>query len=75
MALADQARELTFFSNSGFSGARFTVTGPRTTLDLPFVPRSAMLQGGSSWQVCAARDYRDPCQTIAASQRDMRLSM
>lgn len=73
-AVAQQARELTFFSNPGYSGARFTVTGPRTILDLPFTPRSAMLRGGGSWQLCGGRDYRAPCQTIAANQRDLRLS-
>lgn len=72
-ALAQQARELTFFSNPGFTGARFTVTGPRTILDLPFTPRSAMLQGGGSWEVCGGRDYRAPCQSINANQRDLRL--
>lgn len=67
--------ELTFFSNPGFSGARFTVAGPRTILRLPFLPRSAMLRGGGSWQVCAARDYRNPCRTIDEDQRDLRLGI
>lgn len=72
-AFAQQSRELTFFSNPGFSGARFTVTGPRTTLNLPFTPRSAVLRGDGSWQICGSRDYRSPCQSIDANQRDLRL--
>lgn len=70
-AVAQQAQEITFFSNPGYSGARFTVTGPRTILDLPFTPRSAMMKGGGSWEMCPGRDYAGPCRTINDSQRDL----
>jgi hypothetical protein len=72
-ALAQPARELTLFSNPGFSGARYTVTGPRENLAIPFQPRSAMLQGGGSWELCPSRSYGGRCQTIRQNQRDLRL--
>jgi hypothetical protein len=71
IAEAQTAREITFFSNTGFSGARFTVTGPREILDLPFEPRSAMLQGGGSWQVCSEPRYAGTCRVIVGNERDV----
>ncbi|MBL0924925.1 MAG: hypothetical protein IBJ12_10735 [Sphingomonadaceae bacterium] len=71
-AYAQQAQEITFYSNEGYSGARFTVTGPRTILDLPFTPRSAMLQGGGSWELCPQRSYDGGCWTITQSERSFR---
>lgn len=70
---AQQAQEITFFSNEGYSGARFTVTGPRTILDLPFEPRSAALQGGGRWEICPARDYGGSCQQIGENSRNLRV--
>lgn len=62
--------EMTFFSNTGMSGSRFTVTGTRTKLDLAFLPRSLALQGDGRWEICSEEDYRGRCETISASQRD-----
>ena len=70
---AQQAQEITFYSNEGYSGARYTVTGPRTILDLPFEPRSAALQGGGSWEICPARDYAGTCQQISENSRNLRV--
>jgi hypothetical protein len=70
-AVAQTAQEITFFSNVGFSGAQFTVTGPRTTLRLPFEPRSAMLRGGGNWEVCSSRDYGGDCRPIVRNERDL----
>jgi hypothetical protein len=70
-AHAQVAQEITFFSNPGMSGARFTVTGPRTNLSVPYVPRSAALQGRGSWQVCSEENYRGRCLVIGNSQRDL----
>jgi hypothetical protein len=68
---AQAAQEVTFFSNTGMSGARFTVTGPRTRLSLPYVPRSAVLQGGGSWQICSANDFGGKCTVIGEDQRNL----
>jgi hypothetical protein len=73
-ASAQRARELTFFSNPGFSGAQFTVTGPRTSLNIPFSPRSAILRGGGGWEVCSRRDYSGECVTVRTNERDLRLA-
>lgn len=74
LAHAQAAQEITFFSDPGYSGARFTVTGPRLYLDIPFVPRSAALQGGGSWQICNAREYRGACEVIRESDRELRFT-
>lgn len=68
---AQVAREITFFSGPGMSGARFTVTGPRTNLSIPYIPRSAILQGGGSWQICSAANYRGRCEVINSDRRDL----
>jgi hypothetical protein len=72
---AQTAQEITFFADPGFRGARFTVTGPRTILDLPFIPRSAALKGGGSWSVCNMREYGGTCRTIADSDRDLNFTV
>jgi hypothetical protein len=69
--MAQQAQEITFFSNEGYSGARFTVTGARTILELPFVPRSAQLAGGGTWEICPNRDYGGSCERIGENQRQL----
>lgn len=68
-ALAQEAREITLFSNEGLSGARFTVTGPRNTLNLEFVPESAALNGGGSWQLCSGPEFTGNCTTVSATTR------
>lgn len=70
-AAAQAPREITFFSSVGFSGAQFTVTGSRTKLRLPFEPRSAMIRGGGTWEVCTAREYGGDCRFIVRSERDL----
>lgn len=70
VAQSAPAKEMTFFSNTGMSGGRFTVSGTRSKLDLPFLPRSVALQGDGKWEVCSEEDYRGRCETIVASQRD-----
>lgn len=72
-ALAQDAREITFFSEPGFSGARYTATGDRNNANLPFRPRSALIAGGGSWQVCSGNDGAGSCDTIAQSTRDLQL--
>lgn len=72
--VAQETRQLTLFSSTGFSGARFTVSGDRTNMNsLPFQPQSVMLQGGGTWQLCGRQDYRDPCMAISRDQRELRL--
>lgn len=61
------APEITFFSSTSMSGARFTVTGDRKYLTLPYTPRSVALQGGGSWQVCSQTEYRGTCQIVSSN--------
>jgi hypothetical protein len=67
IAQAQTAREITFFSNNTPSGAKYTVTGPRTNVAMPFVPRSAILQGGGTWQVCSGQDYTGKCLVLSSN--------
>lgn len=64
--------EITFFSNPGFSGARFTVTSPRTNVNIPYPVRSVIVLQGESWEVCTQTAYRN-CTTLTASSRNMNL--
>lgn len=64
--------EITFFSNPGFSGARFTVTGPRTNVNMPYAVRSVIVLRGESWEVCARTEYRN-CTTLTASARNVNM--
>lgn len=66
--------EITFFSNRNFSGARFTVTGDRTNVRIPFTARSAILRQGDRWQVCSRTDYRN-CTVIASSNRALNMNV
>lgn len=74
-AHAQPAPELTLFSNPGFSGAQFTVTGPRTKLSIPFKPRSAIVKGGGAWEVCRGQDYKAGCVTISSKERDLQMGL
>lgn len=67
-AHAQEPQEITFFSNQGLSGARFTVTGPRTILSLPFRARSVAIRGGGRWELCPQRNYGGACIIIAETQ-------
>jgi hypothetical protein len=64
--------EITFFSNPGFSGARFTVTGPRTNVSIPYAVRSVIVLQGEQWEVCTRTDYRN-CTTLSASSRSVNM--
>lgn len=72
-AFAQEAREITFFSQPGFSGARYSATGDRNNASIPYQPRSAMVQGGGTWRVCSGNDGTGTCDTITSNVRDLRL--
>lgn len=67
-AAAQMPQEITFFSNTGMTGARFTVTGQRNYLDLPYIPRSASLQAGGTWQICSGSNFSGRCERIRSNQ-------
>lgn len=64
--------QITFFSNAGFSGARFTVTGPRTNVLIPYPVRSVVVLQGERWEVCSRTEYRS-CTTLTASSRSVNM--
>ncbi|MEW5683540.1 MAG: beta/gamma crystallin-related protein [Pseudomonadota bacterium] len=59
--------ELTFYSQIGFRGQSYTVTGPRETIHIPWTVRSARLSGGS-WQICQRSGYRGRCNEVNDTQ-------
>lgn len=70
-AAAQQPRgEMTLFSGPSFNGARFTVTGPRTTLRIPFQVRSVLIARGERWQLCNRTQYRG-CVTFDGNARNI----
>ena len=60
--------ELTLFSQSSFRGQTFVVTGPRTTLRVPFTARSARMTGGQTWEICTSANYGGRCNTVSQDQ-------
>jgi len=70
-AAAQRAGEITFFSQIGFQGRSFTVTGPRETLHLGWPARSARIRAGDSWDVCTQTRFRG-CQRITSTQGNIR---
>lgn len=58
-AQAQRRGEMTFFSNMSYSGARYTVTGPRENVSVPFQIRSVMVAPGERWEICSRTGYRD----------------
>ncbi len=66
-ASAQRSGQLTFYSDIGFRGQSYTVTGPRTNVSVPFSIRSAQVAPGESWEICTSTEYGGRCQTIAES--------
>lgn len=60
--------ELTLYSQIGFRGQSYTVTGPRTSIRIPFTARSARMTGGGTWEICTSTDYRGRCNTVSEDQ-------
>jgi hypothetical protein len=54
---------MTLYSEIGFRGKSFTVTGPRENLRVGFTVRSVRIAPGESWQVCTGSSYRGNCNT------------
>jgi len=65
---------ITFFSSPNFGGARFTVTGPRQNVRVPFKVRSVILRQGDRWQVCSRTDYRT-CTQVTNSDRSLSMAI
>lgn len=66
---ASQSRgEMTFYSQIGFGGQSYTVTGPRENIRVPFTVRSARLASGETWEVCTESSYRGRCNTVNENQ-------
>ena len=71
-AAAQRAGEMTFFSNPGYGGSRYTVTGPRENISLPWAVRSVLIAQGENWQVCSGNRYRGDCTVWTSSERNVR---
>lgn len=63
--------EMTLFSGANFTGSRYTVTGPRENIRLPWQVRSVRASPGEEWQVCTQTGYRGACTTILGSRNNL----
>lgn len=70
-AEAQRRGEMTFFSNMSYSGARYTVTGPRENVSIPFPIRSVIVAPGERWEICSRTGYRD-CIMISENIANLR---
>lgn len=66
--------EMTLFSGPGFTGARYTVTGQRNILTIPFRVRSVLIARGEPWQLCTRTQLRG-CTTYRSSVRSISLQV
>ncbi|HEY2356715.1 MAG TPA: hypothetical protein VGH86_04640 [Phenylobacterium sp.] len=67
MADAQRPGELTLFSDVGFRGQSYTVTGPREHINLDWPVRSARVTPGDTWQLCSSSRYRGICSNVSRS--------
>jgi hypothetical protein len=67
-ASAQQAGQLTFYSEIAFRGESYTVTGERAFASVPFRVRSARVAEGEAWEVCPLPLYQGNCNTVTESQ-------
>lgn len=59
--------EITFYSNIGFKGQSYTVTGARENIRMPWTARSARISGGA-WEVCPRTGYGGACNRVTETQ-------
>lgn len=71
-ALAQARGEMTLYSAPNFGGTRYTVTGPRQNIALPWPVRSIRIIRGERWQVCARNGYQGGCATFDGSVSNLR---
>ena len=67
-AAAQRAGELTLFSEIGFRGRSYVVTGSRSSILLFFTVRSARVAPGEAWEVCSSVGFRGQCNVVRESQ-------
>jgi hypothetical protein len=67
-AAAQRAGELTLFSEIGFRGRSYVVTGARPNIFLFFTVRSARLARGEAWELCSSIGFRGSCNVIREDQ-------
>jgi hypothetical protein len=71
-ASAQRTGEITLYSNIGFSGRAYTVTGPRTNITLGWAVRSVRVRGGGAWDLCTRTSYRAPCNRVTQNIGNIR---
>ncbi|TCD04121.1 hypothetical protein EYB45_09420 [Erythrobacteraceae bacterium CFH 75059] len=67
-AQAQRSGELVLYSDIGFRGQTFVITGPRENVRVPFRVRSAQVAAGDTWEICPQTRYRGACNTVIDSQ-------
>lgn len=61
-------QNITFFSQEGMSGARYSVSGDAKYVRMPYVPRSVAVNEGGTWQVCSEEEYRGNCLVVQSTR-------
>jgi hypothetical protein len=71
-APAQNRGEVVLFSQIGFRGQTFVITGERQTVRVPWTVRSARVARGEQWQLCSRTRFRAPCNQLSQSVADVR---
>lgn len=69
---AQPVGELTLYSDIGFKGQSRSVSEARNVFTVPFVVRSARINGRATWEVCSRANFRGPCNTVSVDQGNIR---
>src|SRR5690606_14943758 len=64
-AWAQRPGEVILFSQMGFRGQSFVISGQRDNLRVPWTVRSARVTRGDAWELCARTRFRSPCNRLA----------
>lgn len=64
-AQAQRRGEVMLFSQTGFRGQTFIVSGTRSTLPIPWTVRSVRVAPGEAWDLCTRTRFRTPCNRVA----------
>ncbi|WP_114952073.1 hypothetical protein [Sphingosinicella terrae] len=62
---AQRRGEVMLFSQNGFRGQTFIVSGTRPTLPIPWTVRSVRVAPGEAWDLCTRTGFRAPCNRVA----------
>ncbi|WP_129791339.1 hypothetical protein [Sphingosinicella sp. CPCC 101087] len=69
---AQNRGEVILFSQIGFRGQTFVISGERQTVRVPWAVRSARVASGEQWELCSRTRFRGPCNRLSRNVANVR---